>query len=62
MDEFIAKYLPVIIVIAFNAGGVLYLARNHFAHLRKDIDEIIVRLRKVENRVSYIEGSSDSAK
>ncbi len=49
----------MVAVIIFNAGGLVYLSRNHMSHMRKSLDEIFMRLRKLEQQVSYIKGKLD---
>jgi hypothetical protein len=54
-------YLIGVVVLVFNAGGVFYLAKNHFAHINVKLDSISdrfdLRLRSVEQRLARLEGA-----
>jgi len=54
-------YLIGVVVLVFNAGGVFYLAKNHFAHINVKLDSIAdrfdIRLRSVEQRLARLEGA-----
>jgi hypothetical protein len=45
------------IVVIFNAGGVIYLAKNHFAHVNTALARIDSRLSSLEQRISRLEGA-----
>lgn len=44
------------LVVIFNAGGVFWLARNHFAHVNQTLKEHGDLLRNIGERVAKIEG------
>jgi hypothetical protein len=46
-----------IVVVVFNAGGVIYLAKNHFAHVNAALSRIDTRLSNLEQRISRLEGA-----
>lgn len=50
-------YLIGAVVVIFNAGGVLYLAKNHFAHATASLERIESRLSNLEQRLSRLEGA-----
>lgn len=45
------------IVVIFNAGGIIYLAKNHFAHMGISLRRIEDRLSILEQRISRLEGA-----
>jgi hypothetical protein len=45
-----------VVVIAFNAGGFAWLARNHFHAVNGRLDRIDATLTSLTERVSHIEG------
>ena len=49
-------YVIGAIVVIFNAGGVFYLAKNHFAHVNDKLDKILNRQGRAEQRIARIEG------
>jgi hypothetical protein len=53
----LVEILVGLIIIVFNAGGVFYLAKNHFAHVNAKLDAIAVRLGYIEQRVARLEGA-----
>lgn len=54
-------YLIGSVVLIFNAGGIFYLAKNHFAHVNAKLDSLgdrfDLRLRTVEQRLARLEGA-----
>lgn len=46
----------ILIIVIFNAGGLVYLTKNHIKHMNETVLEILNRLRSLEQKVSNIEG------
>jgi hypothetical protein len=45
-----------VLTIIFNAGGFLWLAKNHMRHVQEALNDLTVRLGTVEQAVARIEG------
>jgi hypothetical protein len=55
-----SNLLPIVIgaiTIIFNVGGIIYLARNHFARVNIALERIDFRLINLESRISRLEGA-----
>lgn len=52
----VARDLFFVVMLAFNAGGLVYLVRNHLKHSADNQKEILRRLNKLEDDVSQIKG------
>jgi hypothetical protein len=46
----------IIVFLIFNAGGLVYVLKNHVNYVATALDKIHCRLAEIEQRVSKIEG------
>ena len=44
------------LTLLFNAGGFVWLAKNHMAHVEKALDGLTERVSELEEAVARIEG------
>lgn len=45
-----------VVTIIFNAGGFVWLARNHMRHVQETLDGLTERVTAIEQAVARIEG------
>ena len=57
MPSWLLELILFTAVAIFNAGGVFYLAKNHFPHVNRKLDALAIGQRLLGERVARIEGA-----